>query len=326
MRARSFLPRPEYPRPDFQRGFVHGVDWINLNGPWEFRFDPDDMGNGARWFDLSPEAWTEQIVVPFCWESLAAWGEADAAGNDNFYSLRAYRDPLEVHSGNYRSARRHEIGWYRRSVAVPNTPHWRGRRIILTVGAADFYTDAWCNGAHLGSHEGGYTPFEFDLTDVLQDTGDGVLTGAIVFRVADPMDNREQPVGKQWGWYSSVSGIWQTIYLEPRPAEYIRRFEVTSDLAAKEVKLTIFTHGGNTVRVDATSPEGLQMSATSEVTSGEATVLLHPSPMRLWENEPNLYKVRIYLLGDTEDSVHSYFGIRSLSACITEEGAPASLS
>jgi hypothetical protein len=81
MRTRTFLPRPEYPRPDRQRGSVQGVDWLNLNGAWEFRFDPDDLGISQRWFIPAPERWPDQIIVPFCWESLAAWGEADAAGN-----------------------------------------------------------------------------------------------------------------------------------------------------------------------------------------------------------------------------------------------------
>ena len=96
MRTRIFLPRPEYPRPDKQRGFVNGVDWINLNGAWEFRFDGERSGLDERWYDFPGEPWSEQIIVPFCWESLAAWGEGDAAGNDNYYATRVYRNPLGV--------------------------------------------------------------------------------------------------------------------------------------------------------------------------------------------------------------------------------------
>jgi hypothetical protein len=72
MRTRSFLPRLEYPRPDRQRSFLHGVDWLNLNGPWEFRFDPEDRGRDERWFDSDEQHWPDQVIVPFCWESLAA--------------------------------------------------------------------------------------------------------------------------------------------------------------------------------------------------------------------------------------------------------------
>ena len=114
MRTRMALPRPEYPRPDRQRGFLQGVDWLNLNGPWDFRFDPDRRGIDEQWFAAPIERWPDQIVVPFCWESLAAWGEADAAGNDNYFSTRVYHNPLEVTRFNYRSAARHVRGDTRR--------------------------------------------------------------------------------------------------------------------------------------------------------------------------------------------------------------------
>ena len=136
MRTRTFLPRPEYPRPDRQRAFVAGVDWLNLNGAWEFRFDPERSGKENGWHLPGAERWPDQIIVPFCWESLGAWGEADAAGNDNYYSTRVYRNPLEVTQFNYRRAARHEVGWYRRMIRIPRNDHWRGRRVILNVGAA----------------------------------------------------------------------------------------------------------------------------------------------------------------------------------------------
>ena len=105
------------------------------------------------------------------------------------------------------------MGWYRRYLNIPNHPAWKGKRIILTVGAADFATEGWCNGQLLGRHEGGYVPFEFDLTDTLQPGPDGLLQGLVVLRVEDPMENTEQPVGKQWKWYTTTSGIWQTVFV-----------------------------------------------------------------------------------------------------------------
>src|SRR5206468_3102699 len=104
-------PRPEYPRPDFQRGRLEGHDWINLNGPWQFRFDAQRVGVNEQWFKLDETEWREQIVVPFCWESLAAWGEGDTAGNDHYYSTRVFLNPIEVNHSNHRSAPRHEVGW-----------------------------------------------------------------------------------------------------------------------------------------------------------------------------------------------------------------------
>src|SRR3954469_13766412 len=267
MRTRTFLPRPEYPRPDRQRGFIHGADWLNLNGPWEFRFDPDRVGITEQWFVRNNERWPDQIIVPFCWESLAAWGEADAAGNDNYFSTRVYRNPLEVTRENYRSAERHEVGWYRRHVRIPENDAWNGRRVILTVGAADFFTQAWCNGRDLGRNEEGFTPFEFDITDALERDSGGRLSGTIVFRVEDPMRNQDQPVGKQWGWYSSASGIWQTVFVEPRAARYIERFEITTDIEKSLARFHIVVAGsgdpgpGNAA---ATKP-GSPIRATTEI-------------------------------------------------------------
>ena len=215
------IPRPEYPRPDRQRGRVEGIDWLNLNGPWQFRFDPSRVGEGERWFEPGGLEWREQIIVPFCWESLAAWGEGDAAGNDNYFSTRVYLDPHEVTRSNHRTARRHEVGWYRRLVEIPDTAPWRRKRAILTIGAADFFTEVWCNGRSLGRHEGGYVPIELDLTDALLPAASGRGSRALlVIRVEDPVLNHEQPVGKQWGWYTTTSGIWQTVFLEPRAATY----------------------------------------------------------------------------------------------------------
>ena len=184
----SSIPRAEHPRPDRQRGRVEGVDWLNLNGAWQFRFDLHRRGVDEQWFAPSGTEWREQIIVPFCWESLAAWGEGDAAGNENYFSTRVYVNPLEVTRDNHRSAQRYEVGWYRRNIVIPAAPAWRRKRIILTIGAADYATDCWCNGVHLGHHEGGYVPFEFDLTDALgQPDETGERRAVLVLRVEDPM-------------------------------------------------------------------------------------------------------------------------------------------
>jgi beta-galactosidase/beta-glucuronidase len=322
-----YLPRPEYPRPDRQRGRVSGVDWLNLNGAWEFRFDGDDAGVTQQWFASDPEPWHEQIIVPFCWESLAAWGEADAAGNDNYFSSRVYRNPLEVDRFNYRDAPRFEIGWYRRTVVVPRNEHWKDKRTILHIGAADFITDCWCNGQHVGRAEGGFIPFEFDLTDALTTADEGELRAAIVVRVYDPCDNREQPVGKQWGWYSSVSGIWQTVYLEPRAALHIKHFEIATDLDSSAAHFRISATGGRRVRIDITAPDERVIITSVDVEDGIAFAEVPLQPAVLWDPiNPQLYRVKLTLLdGEVVDVVHSYFGMRSLSAKPDEAGGPAAL-
>ncbi|HSH37737.1 MAG TPA: glycoside hydrolase family 2 TIM barrel-domain containing protein, partial [Chthoniobacterales bacterium] len=325
----TYLPRSEYPRPDRQRGFVHGVDWLNLNGAWEFRFDPDRVGIEQDWFVPGGGRWSEQITVPFCWESLAAWGEADAAGNDNYFARRVYRNPLEVDRFNYRDAERYEVGWYRRTFAIPQTEQWQNKRTILTVGAADFFTDCWCNGKHVGHNEVGYIPFEFDITDGLERAPGGELIATLVFRVEDPQDNREQPVGKQWGWYASVSGIWQTVFLEPRVATFIERFEITTDVDSGEATFTIVTNGGNTCVVEVTAPDGRRFSDTFDVNGGRSAGTLSLQEPMLWDPvRPNLYHVQFTLGGGADaDVVHGYFGVRSISTKPADDvAAPAALS
>ncbi len=296
-------PRPEYPRPDRQRGLIEGADWLNLNGPWQFRFDGERRGVNDRWF-LPKGEWHEQIIVPFCWESLAAWGEGDAAGNDNYYATRVFRNPLEVTRENHRSASRYEVGWYRREIEVPDGAAWAGKRAILTVGAADFFTDCWCNGVHLGRHEGGYTPFEFDLTDALR-TENGQRSATALVRVEDPMDNHEQPVGKQWSWYTTTSGIWQTIFIEPRDATFIECFRITTDIDAASAAFEFeCENAGDDCRIEVEitpppyvvgqPPAGEIIRAVAPVADDKAEIRVAIAPLLLWgPNHPHLYDVTL---------------------------------
>ncbi|PTY07240.1 glycoside hydrolase family 2 [Opitutaceae bacterium EW11] len=326
----SSIPRPEYPRPDRQRGRVEGVDWLNLNGPWQFRFDPQRKGLDEKWFEPGGPDWREQIVVPFCWESLAAWGAAEAAGNDNYYATRVFLNPLEVNRANHRIAPRHEVGWYRRTVEIPDNVHWRKRRAILTIGASDYFTDCWCNGIHLGRHEGGYLPFEFDLTEALA-AGDG-RRALLVIRVEDPMDNREQPVGKQWGWYTTTSGIWQTVYVEPRSPAHIERFRITTDIDNGKAHFEIACRGASdqsVVEVDITPPQAPPHQITFPVQGGVASGEAEIYPVTLWDTaDPQLYRAAFRLKDEEDrevDEVLGYFGMRKISTLPTSGKEPAML-
>lgn len=328
MPDRFFYPRPEYPRPDRQRGFVEGVDWVNLNGPWQFRFDGERQGIAEKWFKDDALEWREQIIVPFCWESLAAWGEGDTAGNDNYYSSRVFRKPLEVSLANHRSADRYEVGWYRRRVTVPPGPEWEGKRAILTVGAADFFTDCWCNGVYLGRHEGGYTPFEFDITDALDPQREGLL----VLRVEDPMDNAQQPVGKQWRWYTTTSGIWQTVFLEPRHATSIVSFQVLPDIDAGIARFRagcVNAGEGCSLELEITGPDGTQQRVMAAVSRNFSRQDVKLERLVLWDpNAPALYRLvlRLKRAHAVLDTVHSYFGMRKIDFAISREsGVPTAL-
>ena len=232
------IPRPEYPRPDFQRGTSEGIDWICLNGTWEFAFDPDDIGEQNQWFALgkhpsknpADSPWTLQIQVPYPWESLAAWGDEEQADNATYLSKHAYLNPEEVtcggldREGNYRDEPRHTIGWYRKTVSIPE--NWGDKRVILKFGAVDWETTVWVNGQRIGKHDNGYLPFEFDITDALT-PGE---PARIVVRAYDAQDHGEQLAGKQIGWYVRTSGIWQSVYLEPRNETYIAQCHITPDI------------------------------------------------------------------------------------------------
>jgi len=325
----SYNPRPEYPRPDKQRGLVEGVDWVNLNGPWQFRFDGERRGMEEKWFEPQGEGWREQIIVPFCWESLAAWGEGSGAGNENYYAMRVFRNPLEVTRANHRTAARYEVGWYRREIQFPQ--EWLDRRVILHIGASDFFTDGWCNGVPLGHHEGGYTPFELDLTEALA----GGNRAVVVLRVEDPCDNSEQPVGKQWKWYTPTSGIWQTVFLEPRAPAFISHFriipEVDNAIAVFEIVCTN-TGDGMPLEIDLEidAPGGQRTTAILQVHSGLATEAIRLDPLVLWEPaSPQLYHVTMRLRGRDgapDDMVRSYFGMRTIgTAPVEQPNAPAAL-
>ena len=125
------IPLPEHPRPDF-----HRAAWLNLNGPWQFRLDPDNAGAGEKW-SAGQTAFSDTIIVPFPWGSPLSKVPDKAA-----------------------------IAWYARGLRVP--ADWSGQRVFLVIGACDWETQAWLDGQPLGTHRGGYTPFEFELTSLLK--------------------------------------------------------------------------------------------------------------------------------------------------------------
>ena len=327
----TIYPRPEYPRPDFQRGTIEGQDWLNLNGPWQFRFDADKSGVEQGWHLPEGVEWREQIIVPFCWESLAAWGEAETAGNDNYYSNRVFKNPLEVTRANHTYAQRYEVGWYRRRIKIPANEFWKDKRIILKIGAADFFTDCWCNGKPVGRHEGGYTPFEFDLTDTVERNPDGSGEALVVIRVEDPMDNHEQPVGKQWHWYTSTSGIWQTVYLEPREASHIECFRVYPDIDGKTARFEIECAHANEGEISLYifPPVGEVKIHKIPVHRNRGRAIIEIQDPYLWNpNQPYLYKTAFKLQsnGKLLDYVQSYFGMRKIDFGPAEDPqAPAVL-
>ncbi len=202
--AETTMPKPEHPRPDAMR-----EPWANLNGSWEFRFDAGDQGIKDGWEKPDAAGYDRKIVVPFPWESKL--------------------------SGIHQPKGAPNIGWYRRSFTVPKE-FKADQHVWLRFGAVDWRADVWVNGRKVAEHEGGYTPFEADITDAVHRDGPNVL----VVRAFDATDPG-RPTGKQVGWYTPSSGIWQTVWLEARPKSFITDFTMTPaiDPAAVAFRVTV---------------------------------------------------------------------------------------
>src|SRR5436309_2597125 len=265
------IPLPEHPRPDFQRDL-----WQNLNGSWQFQFDAPDSGEARGWFRGRLPA-PRQIIVPFPWGSPRS-GVPDSA----------------------------VIAWYARSITVP--AGWAGRRVFLVIGAADWRTTAWLDGQKLGSHDGGYIPFEFELTKYVKTGHEQQL----VLRVDDAPRGFKLE-GKQG--YGNARGIWQTPYLEARGGTPLRTLHFSPDVdrgrvlvaarlveqAPRDLTLTVRFRNAELPTVTWRIPKGAN-GATFDV----------PVPHHhLWSlDDPFLYEVEA-TVGD--DRVHSYFGMRKIS-------------
>src|SRR5687767_9443477 len=270
------IPLPEHPRPDFQR-----AEWVNLNGRWRFAFDPRNQGEGAGWTSGSlPQG--HEILVPFSWGAPLS-GVPDSA----------------------------DIGWYARSVTVPEA--WRGRRIFLVFGASDWRTAAWLDNRKLGDHQGGYTPFAFELTHAR-----ARQPQRLVVRV-DDTPHPFKLEGKQG--YGKARGMWQTVYLEARGADPLAsvRFTPRSDLAAVGVDVRLLDPAPRdlTLRLTFTNRDG-QPVVTRRIPRGATRAHVDvPLPnARRWSLEdPFLHEVTVSVgaSGRAEDRVQTYFGMRTIS-------------
>jgi beta-galactosidase/beta-glucuronidase len=282
--SESVTPRPEYPRPILVRD-----RWQSLNGPWLFRVDPDNRGLTDTWSDGS---WTygQTITVPFSMESAASRiGEAEGAA----------------------------VVWYQREVIIPEA--W-DRRVVLRIGASDFLTRAFVNGQEVGQHQGGYASFGFDIEHAL-------IPGRnrITIRVEDSL-SWTQPRGKQAGttrWpidYDGVTGIWQSVWLEPLTAVSIESTASSYHVAEQTLSYKAFLSAQVDGEVSVEVLDGDRVIASDTVqTAGRAeirTTLFIEDPI-LWSPEqPHLYEVRLTLLNRAtgeRDEAESYAGLREVS-------------
>ena len=267
---------PEYPRPLMVRD-----RWINLNGLWDYAIRP--AGEAA------PDLFDGKILVPFAVESSLS-GVGRTVGKEN------------------------EL-WYNRHFELPAA--WKSDRVLLHFGAVDWKADVMINGMAVGSHKGGYTPFSFDITPYLLPGKVQKLTVC----VWDPTDDGYQPRGKQVKkpegiWYTPVTGIWQTVWLEPVPAAHITAVKPVADIDRKMMEVAVETAGtqaGDIVEV-ILSDEGKTV-ATAKGAAGMPLRLSVPQP-KLWSPcTPFLYQMKVVLWrgGKKTDEVASYTAMRKIS-------------
>ncbi len=269
------VPLPEHPNPIKKR-----AQWINLNGEWNFRFDRQNNGLDNDWASGAVD-FNQKITVPFPWGSELS-GVADEA----------------------------DIGWYQRTITVP--AGWQGKRTFLIIGAADWETHVWLDGKLLGRHQGGYIPFEFELTDHLQ--YDRPMR--LVIRVDDAR-RMHTLYGKQG--YGNARGIWQTPYLEARGDAYIEDLHVTPDIDKQQVRVTAYlpepVNAATQVALTITG-EGAPIEATIPFFENQSRAeIIVPLPeQRLWTlDDPYLYDIEA---SRGDDVLQSYFGMRKISTAM----------
>lgn len=259
---------------------------LSLDGAWSFTTDPHDRGECEAWYDRT-SGFGRQVDVPSAWQLYG-------------------RDLLD-----YTGA-----AWYYRDFELPAGWLEDARRVRLTIGAADYLTRAWLNGQYVGQHEGGYTPFAFDLTDHVNPTGENHL----VVRVYDPRDFSEIPHGLQGSAFSRVSGIWQSAALECRPARFIDHVTPRPRLSPDRLDLMVDLSGAGqeAVLVARVLDHAGQEVATQSVASADAQAKLTveiPSCRRWSPDDPYLYTLQVRLgEGDDADVRELLVGVREIDA------------
>lgn len=279
---------------------------MSLNGPWSFEFDDAGKGLAEEW-SAPGRKFSRQIAVPFCFESSRS-----GIGDPSF----------------------HPVVWYQRSFTLP--AEWKGRSVLLNFGAVDYQAEIWVNGKSAGGHEGGNTPFRFDVTPLLK-AGANTLT----VRAWDPPTDRAIPRGKQYWepksrgiFYTRTSGIWQSVWLEATGASWIDWLKIeASNNGAVEFQTRLANpESGLTIGYTVKSGETVVSSGTGAPADGKygAAGAFVRNP-KLWSvDRPNLYDVTLQLKkGDTVlDTVQSYFGFREVAlqnGRVTINGRPVYL-
>ena len=269
-------PLPEYPRPQLVRG-----NWQNLNGLWSYAIIPKSQNE--------PSKYEGQILVPFAVESALS-GVGKTVGKDSLL-------------------------WYKNTISINKA--LKGKETLLHFGAVDWQTEVFVNGKSVGIHEGGYDPFTFDITPFLK-------SGAkqeIKIKVWDPTDDGPQPRGKQLKkpngiWYTPVTGIWQTVWLEGVAKTYIEATKQTPDIDNHTLTISAEVANaqpGDKLRITAMDGQTKVDEKTIEATE---MAVLNIQNQKLWSTtSPFLYNLQVVVIRNNKavDEVKSYFAMRKIS-------------
>lgn len=266
--------------PEYPRPILKREQWKNLNGLWDYAIE--EVGKSK------PSKADGKILVPFAVES----------------SLSGVQK---------RVGKEHEL-WYETTFVVPED--WNGKQVLLHFGAVDWKTEIWINDIKVGSHTGGYTPFSFNITPFLTDS-----KGTLVVKVWDPTSEGPQPRGKQVKnpegiWYTPVTGIWQTVWLEPVHKKHIKDLRTTPEIDNQLLKLDpIIENATYGDIVEVIVKDGDKVLSVTKASATEA-LEIPISNQKLWSPEsPFLYNMTVKLISDgaTVDQVESYFAMRKIS-------------
>ena len=274
---------------EYPRPIMERSQWENLNGLWDYAICP---ANASK-----PEKFEGEILVPFPVESSLS-GVGREVGDKNAL-------------------------WYRRTFTVPAS--WKGKNVMLNFGAVDWKAEVWVNDIKVGSHTGGYTPFAFDITKALR-KGDNTLT----VKVWDGTDHGFQPRGKQVSnpggiWYTPVTGIWQTVWLEPVNKTHIDSLRILPDIDSGTLSVEAIQSGaGSGLLTEVKVLDGTKVIASGKAINGEKIIVDMPDGIELWTPEsPKLYDLDITLYdtdGKATDNVKSYAAMRKFSTARDENG------